>query len=105
MPPAPGHLPLSHLVDRAGPHALHPNGKRQFTLREVLRLQGFPDTYQYASDTPGKPITHRQGLKMAGDAVPPKAFKPFMEECKKALEKTDKAIAEYVPPAPIVIDD
>lgn len=105
LPAASGHLPLYHLVDTSGPHALHPNGKRQFTLREVLRLQGFPDTYQYASDTPGKLIGHGEGLKMAGDAVPPKAYKPFLAECKKALAKTDKFNSEYVPPPPIDLTD
>lgn len=100
-----GNLPLQLLIDTKGPRGLHPKGKRKFTVREVLRLQGFPDTYEYHSDKPGKAITYTDAMTMAGDAVPPKAFKPFMRQCKRVLEKTDEMVENYVPPPLIKLGD
>lgn len=105
LPAAEWDRPLHHLITRSGPLALHPSGKRLFTVREVLRLQGFPDDYIYLGDEGNAPPKRTHAMAMAGDAVPPKPTAPYFAAVKEALRKTDEEVAKYVPPPPILLDD
>ena len=48
---------------------IHPTQRRVLTAREAARLQGFPDTYDFAPD-PENPPTKASLSKWIGDAVP-----------------------------------
>jgi site-specific DNA-cytosine methylase len=64
--------------------ARHPSGKRRLTVREALRVQGFPDSFK-VSDRSSK--TDLYGG--VGDSVPPNAFRPFLESVIAVLRETD----------------
>jgi site-specific DNA-cytosine methylase len=61
----------------------HPSGLRDLTIREQLRLQGFPDEFEMV----GKLTECR---KQIGDAVPPKAFSQFLKEVVRTLKEVDE---------------
>ncbi|ODQ56263.1 S-adenosyl-L-methionine-dependent methyltransferase [Saitoella complicata NRRL Y-17804] len=63
---------------------LHPDGRR-FTLREVARLQSFPDDHLFPPE-----ISNRSIGRMIGNAVPPWFAKAYLEEVRKTLEETDR---------------
>ena len=46
---------------------IHPTENRRYTVREVARIQTFPDTYKFITDTP-KNVTAM--YKVIGNAVP-----------------------------------
>jgi len=48
---------------------VHPTRKRVLTAREAARLQGFPDTYRFVTQTKQEP-TRKKLSKWIGDAVP-----------------------------------
>ena len=52
------------------------NGERRLTPREMLRLQGFPDSYKII-------VSDRQAAKQAGNAVPVNMIKAVMIEVIK----------------------
>jgi DNA (cytosine-5)-methyltransferase 1 len=59
------------------------NGKRRLTPREMLRLQGFPDTFKIVcNDT--------QTRKQAGNAVPVNVIKAVLKEALHAETKTER---------------
>ena len=78
--PYSGDLPLRNCVTTQGSMNCHPSGKRNFTLRELACLQGFPFEHQF-----GPVRTKRQ----IGNAVPPIVAKVFFEQVKMALRKAD----------------
>ncbi len=55
------------------------NGERRLTSREMLRLQGFPDSFRIA-------CTHSQVRKQAGNAVPVPMVRAVIERVIDALE-------------------
>jgi len=57
------------------------DGKRRLTPREMLRLQGFPDTYEIV-------CTDSQTRKQAGNAVPVPLVAAGIEGILKVVEKT-----------------
>lgn len=57
------------------------NGKRRLTPREMLRLQGFPDTFEIV-------CSDAQTRKQAGNAVPVNVIKAVLEEVLHAEAKT-----------------
>lgn len=63
----------------------HPHGHRKYTIREVARLQDFPDKHVFS-----KPwvSAHRQ----IGNAVPPSVAKAMMTVLKESLEETDAVV-------------
>jgi hypothetical protein len=74
----------------------HPNGKRDFTIREYASMQGFPMKFEFASQytTVKKPLKKkkasvRQTIGMIGDSVPPKYSKQIYAEVIKTLMGTD----------------
>lgn len=56
------------------------NGKRRLTSRELLRLQGFPDTFEIV-------CTDGQTRKQAGNAVPVSMIKAVLKEVLNASSK------------------
>lgn len=91
LAPAQWDMPLRELIATSGPKALHPDGKRAFTVREALCLQGFPVDYHLVGGD--KPLSRTEAMTMVGDAVPPKAMAPFFARIKQALRITDEEIA------------
>lgn len=57
------------------------NGKRRFTPRELLRLQGFPDTFKIVCND-------SQTRRQAGNAVPVTLVKEVLKEVLNATSKT-----------------
>lgn len=55
------------------------NGERRLTGREMLRLQGFPDTFKIN-------LPYTQVRKIAGNSVSVKVIELIAEEVKKAIE-------------------
>ncbi|KAL9103469.1 MAG: hypothetical protein Q9163_001497 [Psora crenata] len=75
-----GDLPLrSTITCTSGAH-YHPSGKRNFTLREIACLQGFPLEHEFGRTRVRKQI---------GNAVPPIVAKAFFEQIISALRKAD----------------
>jgi DNA (cytosine-5)-methyltransferase 1 len=59
------------------------NGKRRPTLRELLRLQGFPDSFKIVCND-------NQTRKQAGNAVPVNVIKAVLEEVLYATSATTR---------------
>jgi len=59
------------------------NGIRRLTPREMLRLQGFPDTFKIVCND-------SQTRKQAGNAVPVNLIKAVLEEALNAETKTER---------------
>jgi DNA (cytosine-5)-methyltransferase 1 len=55
------------------------NGERRLTGREMLRLQGFPDTFKIN-------LPYTQVRKIAGNSVSVKVIELIAEEIKKAID-------------------
>lgn len=58
------------------------NGERRLTPREMLRLQGFPDSYKIA-------VSEYQTRKQAGNAVPVNMIRPVLESLLSKLMETE----------------
>ena len=97
LPPANGHEILQQIVDRSGPKALHPNGKRKFTIREAMRLQTFGDNYQVRCLGKNGRTVQTKAIGMIGDAVPPVFMEAVFQKCEAALKKTDEEVKRFVP--------
>ncbi|KAF2136551.1 uncharacterized protein K452DRAFT_214904, partial [Aplosporella prunicola CBS 121167] len=77
------HEPLKRTILTNGdPDLYHPNGRRDFTLRELALLQGFKRNFKFEG---GKTSIKRQ----IGNACPPSVMKLLYQECIKVLEKVD----------------
>ncbi len=61
---------------------IHPTENRRYTIREVARIQTFPDTFRFISDTP-KNITAM--YKVIGNAVPVNLAEVFATEIMKQV--------------------
>ncbi|KAJ8116737.1 hypothetical protein ONZ43_g4374 [Nemania bipapillata] len=62
----------------------HPNGRRDFTLREYATLQTFPVDY---------PFQNPDRKKQIGNAFPPMVVKMFYTHLRKWLERQDRVYA------------
>ncbi len=60
------------------------NGERRLTPREMLRLQGFPETYEL-------PGSYQQIRKQTGNAVPAPVAKAILEKMVHGLSRTEAA--------------
>ncbi|MDE0198347.1 MAG: DNA (cytosine-5-)-methyltransferase [Caldilineaceae bacterium] len=60
------------------------DGKRHLTPRELLRLQGFPDSFQIVCND-------RQTRKQAGNAVPVPMVQAVIEKVVQIIERTETA--------------
>ncbi|KAF1812687.1 S-adenosyl-L-methionine-dependent methyltransferase [Eremomyces bilateralis CBS 781.70] len=76
------HRCLGCITTSGGLGNLHPCGKRTYTLREYARIQGFGDAHQFYG-------ARRDMLRQIGNAVPPKCFKVFFDECIRTLTDVD----------------
>ncbi|KAI0509717.1 S-adenosyl-L-methionine-dependent methyltransferase [Xylaria bambusicola] len=72
----------------------HPNGRRDFTLREYATLQTFPVDY---------PFKNPDRKKQVGNAFPPMAVKVLYTHLRKWLEKKDRVYA--IENEPVDLDD
>ena len=63
------------------------DGKRRLTSRELLRLQGFPDSWTIV-------CTHSQTRKQTGNAVPVPVVQAVLESMVNHIERTETAWAE-----------
>lgn len=63
------------------------NGERRLTPREMLRLQGFPDTFKIVCND-------SQTRKQAGNAVPVNVIKAVLKEALYAKTKTERQPGE-----------
>ncbi|WMT41268.1 DNA cytosine methyltransferase [Paenibacillus sp. D2_2] len=61
---------------------LHPTQPRRLTVREALRIQSVPDTYELPSDMP---LTHK--FKLIGNGVPVKLAHALAVAVKKMIEE------------------
>ncbi|KAF2669234.1 S-adenosyl-L-methionine-dependent methyltransferase [Microthyrium microscopicum] len=61
---------------------IHPDGTRRLTIREWLRLQRFPDTFELVG-------TYAEAVRQIGDAVPPIPFSQVLNLVRKALQSRD----------------
>lgn len=61
---------------------IHPTENRRYTVREVARIQTFPDTFKFVTDTP-KNITAM--YKVIGNAVPVNLAYSFASEIMKQV--------------------
>lgn len=58
------------------------NGERRLTTRELMRLQGFPDSWKIV-------CSHAQTRKQAGNAVPVPVVQAVLERMVNLLERTE----------------
>lgn len=72
-----GTITASATPDRSG--ILHPTQNRRFSVREIARIQTFPDSYKFIGSTPNM-------YKMIGNAVPPHLAKVIGSSIIKALD-------------------
>ncbi|KAL0581108.1 hypothetical protein V5O48_000897 [Marasmius crinis-equi] len=69
-----------------GIYSLHPTQKRNFTVREVARSQGFPDHYKFLSESEEANAQIRDFYKQIGNAVPVPLSLALGRELGKALK-------------------
>lgn len=82
--PYPADKPLKHCIITGGADDYHPSGTREFTVRELAIMQGFPITFKLPA--------HQRDTwlrKQLGNAVPGTAFAPFLHQVALALEFED----------------
>lgn len=84
-------ITLAHTVTTNGGENCHWNGRRQFTIRELLALQTFPLTYLFGVGKNGRSLSRKEILVQIGNAVPPKFARLMMASVLAALQKTDAA--------------
>ncbi|PSS03229.1 S-adenosyl-L-methionine-dependent methyltransferase [Coniella lustricola] len=80
-----GHLPMNRTITTSGGQAYHWEGKREFTLAEFARLQGFPHNYQFV-----KPCVKKQ----IGNAFPPIVVFHLTKHLKHWMERLDRVEPE-----------
>ena len=78
-----GNQPMTSTITCAAGQSYHPSGQRDFTLREIACLQGFPLEHEFADHGKGKI------RKQIGNAVPPIVAKVFFEQIVRALKNAD----------------
>ncbi|KAL6716754.1 hypothetical protein ACLMJK_006322 [Lecanora helva] len=78
--PYDGNQPLRHTICTNGNLYYHPSGKRNFTLRELACLNGFPLEHQFDP---------RRARMQIGNAVPPIFAKVVFEHIRKHLLRID----------------
>lgn len=78
-----------------GDSLVHPSGERQFTVREVAALTGFPDTFKLPSRRKANQradetnMTKTSVLTQLGNAVPPLVMKKVVGNIIKTLKEFD----------------
>ena len=86
LPVAKGDALLTAVIKTSGTQALHPSGRRWFTYREQMRLQGFPDEHSlYGS-------TQEDFLTQIGNAVPANFMEIIFRQVIAALDETDTEV-------------
>ena len=79
-PPYNGDVPMKSTITCASGVSYHPSGKRDFTLREIACLQGFPLEHEFSNT---------RARKQIGNAVPPLVAKIFFDQIVRALRAAD----------------
>ncbi|KAI0018838.1 S-adenosyl-L-methionine-dependent methyltransferase [Xylariomycetidae sp. FL0641] len=75
---------LIRTVTTCGTNNYHPSGKRNFTVRELAAIQGFPVNYRFQ----GASLTSNR--RQIGDAVPPPVAKHLFRHIRKHLLGEDR---------------
>ena len=65
----------------------HPSGKRDWSMRELARIQTFPDTHKFAVG-----LKKGQLQKQIGNAVPPEVARCLYEHIVRELEARDRQL-------------
>lgn len=78
-----GNIPLSRTITCSGSDFIHYSGTREYTLRELARLQGFPDCHVFEG---------RLGeiKKQIGNAFPPCVVNTFYQHLRDCLLQSDR---------------
>lgn len=88
-------MPIGAPINASGSTYSHPDGDREFTLRELACLQGFP-TYHEFEDSYIK--------KQIGNAFPPSVAMAFYQSLRQHMEKVDgihsRLLQAIQPPQP-----
>jgi DNA (cytosine-5)-methyltransferase 1 len=71
-----------------GSYDVHPNGRRQFTLRELACLQSFPVDHEFNRE--GSQTTRTSIRRQIGNAVPPVMAKALFGAIRKHMEVVDR---------------
>ncbi|CRG86309.1 DNA (cytosine-5-)-methyltransferase [Talaromyces islandicus] len=90
-PPYDENTQAKTITTGGGEKNYHPSGLRRFTIRELARLQTFPDQYPFSS---------AYAKKQIGNAVPPRLAEAMYRAAIQSLQETDERESVM----PIVID-
>ncbi|KAM3511798.1 hypothetical protein MY11210_004553 [Beauveria gryllotalpidicola] len=89
---------LGRTITTGGANSYHPSGRRDFTLRELACLQGFPKTHRFVG-------TMTKIRRQIGNAFPPNTVYVLYKHLHDWLLKEDN-VRSYVPEDDVmVIDD
>ncbi|TQV93241.1 C-5 cytosine methyltransferase DmtA [Cordyceps javanica] len=88
---------LGRTITTGGANAYHPSGLRDFTLRELACLQGFPKKHRFVGTT-------TQIRRQIGNAFPPNTVYVLYKHLHEWLLKEDN-VGTHVPEDVMVIDD
>ncbi|KAI1126158.1 S-adenosyl-L-methionine-dependent methyltransferase, partial [Nemania abortiva] len=75
-------------VTTAGSELAHPSGKRNFTLRELASIQGFPKSHRFVG-------TMTQINRQIGNAFPPVVVESLYRHLRKWLLRQDRMVLRH----------
>ena len=78
-------------ITTSGGDNYHPDGWRPYTLRELARLQTFPDNHGFAEHFQGKPVSATEIKRQIGNAVSPAMLAHIYRQAARHLAATDEA--------------
>lgn len=82
--------PVGFVIGSNGTVHPHPDGKREFTLRELASLQGFPTYHEFKGSYIKKQI---------GNAFPPSVAMAFYQHIRQHMEEVDGARSSQLEPS------
>jgi DNA (cytosine-5)-methyltransferase 1 len=88
---------LGRTITTGGANSYHPSGRRDFTLRELACLQGFPKTHNFVG-------TKTKIRRQIGNAFPPNTVYVLYKHLHDWLLKEDN-VGSYVPEDDVMVID
>ena len=79
-----GNIALPRTIITSGARDYHPSGTREFTLRELATLCGFPVRHEFTG-------TKGEKRRQVGNCFPSIAAKHLFSHIRKVMERTDQA--------------